>query len=279
MPARRLRSCLPPVMMRRQARAALDPQRAGALRAVELVRRQRQQVDAERPHVDRNLADRLHGVGVEQRAARVRERARAPAIGWIVPISLLACITDTSAVSSRQARLERRPGGRCRSRRPAGASCVQPRRASALSVFEHRLVLDGAGDQVPAARRLERLGGAAQREVVGLGAAAGEHDLGRLGADQRGRRPIAPRRAAALACWPKWWTLDALPKSSTSALRHRLGDRRVDGRRRVVVEIDAHRPDRSIVAFALSLSSKRTRQQNQALSYTGRTCCPADSRR
>ena len=62
---------------RQQARAALDPQRAGALRAVELVRRQRQQVDAERPHVDRNLAGRLHGVGVQQRAVLVRDRARA----------------------------------------------------------------------------------------------------------------------------------------------------------------------------------------------------------
>ena len=51
--------------------AALDPQRAGALRAVELVGRQREQIDAERPHVDRNLADRLHGVGVHQRAALV----------------------------------------------------------------------------------------------------------------------------------------------------------------------------------------------------------------
>ena len=38
---------------------------------------QRQQVDAERAHVDRNLADRLHGVGVHQRAALVRDRARA----------------------------------------------------------------------------------------------------------------------------------------------------------------------------------------------------------
>ena len=55
-------------------RAALDPERARALRPVELVRRERQQIDAERAHVDRNLADRLHGVGVHQRAALVRDR-------------------------------------------------------------------------------------------------------------------------------------------------------------------------------------------------------------
>ena len=40
---------------------------------------------------------------------------------------------------------------------------------------QHRLVLDGGGDQVFAAGRLERLGRAAQREIVGLGAAAGEY--------------------------------------------------------------------------------------------------------
>ncbi len=55
-PARRFRSCLPPVRIGCMPRAALDPQRAGALRPVELVRRQRQQIDAERADVDRNLA-------------------------------------------------------------------------------------------------------------------------------------------------------------------------------------------------------------------------------
>jgi hypothetical protein len=38
------------------------------------VPRDRQQIDAERAHVDRNLAGALHGVGMEQRAALVRER-------------------------------------------------------------------------------------------------------------------------------------------------------------------------------------------------------------
>ena len=54
--------------------AALDPQRARALRAVELVGRQREEINAERADVDGNLPDRLHGVGVEQGAVLVRER-------------------------------------------------------------------------------------------------------------------------------------------------------------------------------------------------------------
>ncbi len=49
-------------------------------------------------------------------------------------------------------------------------------------------MLDGAGDQVAAAGGLERLGGTAHGEVVGLGAPAGEHDLGGVAADQGGSR-------------------------------------------------------------------------------------------
>ena len=57
-------------------RAAPDPERAGAFRAVELVRRQRQQIDAERLDVDRDLAHRLHGVGVHERAVLVCDRGQ-----------------------------------------------------------------------------------------------------------------------------------------------------------------------------------------------------------
>jgi len=55
----------------RHPRASLDPQGAGPFGPVELVRRQRQQVDAERAHVHGNLADRLNGVGVDQHAPLV----------------------------------------------------------------------------------------------------------------------------------------------------------------------------------------------------------------
>ena len=83
-PARRLRSCRPPVD---RAAAAARPRRIhsapDALRAVELVRRDRQQVDAERLDVDRDLAGGLHRVGVEQRAAaRARARRARRSAGW-----------------------------------------------------------------------------------------------------------------------------------------------------------------------------------------------------
>ena len=179
-------------------RAALDPQRAGALRAVELVRRQRQQIDAERADVDRDLADRLHRVGVHQRAALVRDRAR-------VRRSAESCRSRCSRASPRRAPCRRRWRRAARSGETTPdvidrESVVrQPRRASALQRVQHRLVFDRARDQMPASGRLERLGGAADREVVRLGAAAREHDLRRIGVDQgRDRRPRLVQRAP----WP-----------------------------------------------------------------------------
>ena len=54
--------------------------------------------------------------------------------------------------------------------------------------------------EVPAAGGLERLGDAAEREVVGLGAAAREDDLGRLGRRSGRRRLSRASSSAALAC-------------------------------------------------------------------------------
>ncbi len=55
------------------AGAALDPERSRSLWTVELVRRERQQVDAQRPDVDGNFPDGLHRIGMEHGAARVRD--------------------------------------------------------------------------------------------------------------------------------------------------------------------------------------------------------------
>ena len=44
-------------------------------------------------HVHRNLARRLHAVGVEQRPRPRARSARSPRIGWITPSSLFTCIT------------------------------------------------------------------------------------------------------------------------------------------------------------------------------------------
>ena len=75
-----------------------------ALRGVQLVPGDGQQVDAERVHVERDLADRLRGVGVDERRRARAPRAAISAMGWSVPTSLLACMTLTSTVPGSIAR-------------------------------------------------------------------------------------------------------------------------------------------------------------------------------
>ena len=199
-PARRLRSCLPPVIV-------------GCIRVPRLIH------SAPAPFGPLNLCaesdsrstpsartstgilpDRLHRVGVHQRAVLVRDRARAPR-----PAE--SCRSRCWRASPRRARCRRRSpraadrARRCRMRSTGSSVVRQPRRASALQRVEHRFVLDAAGDQMAASGRLERLGGAANREVVRLGAAAREHDLRRIAVDQRGdrRSRVVERRLGLLA--------------------------------------------------------------------------------
>ena len=62
------------------------------------------EVDAQRFHVDGNLAERLNAIDVHA-GRRPRGRWRAiSAIGCMVPSSLLACMMETSTVSGRRAR-------------------------------------------------------------------------------------------------------------------------------------------------------------------------------
>ena len=78
-----------------------DVQRADALRALELVGAEREQVDAERLDVEVDVRRGLDGVDVEAgRPCGVRTRAAISAIGWIVPTSLLASMIETRIVLS-----------------------------------------------------------------------------------------------------------------------------------------------------------------------------------
>ena len=101
------------------------------------------------------------------------------------------------------------------------------------------LVLDAARNEVPAARRFERLGRAAEGEVVGLGAAAREDDLRRFRADQRadlGARLVQARLRALAEMMDARRVAEILRQHA----RHRLGHLRRHGGRRVVIEVDTH---------------------------------------
>jgi len=63
------------------------------------VRRHGEEVDVHRLHVERELADPLGGVGVEEDALLARHLSISP-IGLMVPISLLANMMETSSVLS-----------------------------------------------------------------------------------------------------------------------------------------------------------------------------------
>jgi hypothetical protein len=90
------------VHLRGEAHAGLGAphvEGADALGAVHLVRGDRREVDAHGLHVELGLADALHGVAVQQHAALLAE-APISAMGWMVPTSLLASITETRMVLS-----------------------------------------------------------------------------------------------------------------------------------------------------------------------------------
>jgi hypothetical protein len=110
--------------------------------------------------------------------------------------------------------------------------------AKCLDRVEDRFVLDRAGYQVPPVSALQRVGGTAYREIVALGAPAGEHDLGRIGADQRRRRAagVVDHRLGALA---EVVNARRVAEILPQGCRHRVGDRGVDGSGGVVVEVYA----------------------------------------
>ena len=135
-----------------------------------------------------------------------RQTAASSAMGWIVPVSLLARITETSRASGRRAA-------------PQGLGVDEPPAVDGEAVDAHPFPLQGPGGlspprRAPAARGSPAPRGpagpllaqdAVQGQVVRLGPRAGEDDLPRPGADQAGRllpcplhrRPRPLRRTSA----------------------------------------------------------------------------------
>ncbi|EDT38009.1 hypothetical protein BamMEX5DRAFT_6215 [Burkholderia ambifaria MEX-5] len=161
---------------------AAHEQRADALGAIHLVRGHRQQVDAERTHVDRRLAERLRGVDVQQRARRMHDaRDRADVR------------QRAELVVDEHQRHEARIGANRRGDGVDGDFAVGGRaqvsgRHPALRQVRHRvedgLVFDAARDQVALVGGGLRV--ALQREVVRFGGARRPDDLVGVRADQCG---------------------------------------------------------------------------------------------
>jgi len=206
-----------------------------ALRAVELVGGERDEVEPERLHVQRDLARRLRRVAVEEHAAPLRE-----------PPQLRQRLHDADLVvgvhhRQQDGAIAERPrhvvgvDEAIRPHREAGhvkALALEPR-----ARVQDRAVLGRDGQDVVAALA-EEPRHTLEREVVGLGRAAREDDLAGGGADER--RHLLPRRLHGLARAP---AEDVLLAGGVAELlrepgRHRREDLRVDRRRGVVVHVD-----------------------------------------
>ena len=220
---------------RRQADAAPHVERADALGRVELVAGDREQIDAERRHVDRHLADAT----ARRRCGRGRRR-RAPARRPRRP---------AAACRSRSGRGSRSPGRswrRSRSARSTGSTtpsapartrrtvrpCALSRRAQQASVAGCSIAV------VTIAAVRARSGDAADREVARLGAAAGEDDLVRARAPISAATSARAASTAARAARPRRLSEEGLPNAAPQEGQHRVAHLGRDRCRRVEVEID-----------------------------------------
>ena len=234
-PPRRRRSCGPPRTSAGSGMARAVDQEARALRPVQLVRRSREQVRAERDGIERELPDRLRGVQVERHAARVRELGELRRVLHDAGLVVGEDHAEQRGVVAQRGRdgLGVEPAVRVH-RHARDGDALRLERAQRL--LDGGVLDRGRHDVAPRARREH----AAQRRVVRLGGARGEEHLARRGAEQlrdllaralerRARRGALGVRAGRIA------------PALAQRRRHGVHDLRAHRRGGVVVQIDAHR--------------------------------------
>ncbi len=185
-PARKPRSWPPPRISgsARWMSSLRAHQRADALRAADLVRRQRQKIGAERRDIAGDPPGRLHGIDMEQAAARMHDRGR---LRDRLHHAGLVIREHQRDQRPRRFRDGRRPAprGRCGRRRRPGISSIAsrgnrpPARTEACSMAESKSRERGRFSACGLDRRR-------QRQHIGFGAARGEKHVARPRPDQRG---------------------------------------------------------------------------------------------
>ena len=168
-------------------RLAAHEQGADALGAVELMRRQAQEIDVVAPHVHVNLADALRRVGVERHAALATEGADGTDVVQHADLVVGMHDGDDGRVVPDGVRHERRRDQAFRIRGEIGdvhAQAFEPRAG-----VQHGLVLVTRRHHMLPAHRLDH---ALDGQVVGLGGAGGPDDLARVCMDER--RHLGARR-------------------------------------------------------------------------------------
>src|SRR5580658_9429707 len=214
--------------------APANIQRADALRAINLVAADGQQVDVVFLHVHRNLAYSLHAVHGEENAVFLGDFADFG--DRIDHTNLVVGVHDGDQDGGR-------PDG--------GFQLIQVDAPiflhrqvgdfkalffEALARVQHSLVLDGLRDDV-IALFAEHLRDALDHQVVGLGRTAGENDLFRRGANQRSnlltrrfdRFLAGPAEAVIAAC--------GIAKLLGEIRQHRFHDARIHRRGCVIIHV------------------------------------------
>ncbi len=215
--------------------ALLHVQGADALRSVDLVPGEREEVDVQLLHVDRNPADRLRGVRMEEHAATVCDphqvRYRLDRAGLVV------CHHDGDEQGvGPQLRLEIvRPDPAVpvhRQVRHVEAEGLQP-----SAGLDHGRVLDGGDDDVPLPAVPVGKRQPLDDRVVRLRAAAGERDPPRRAVEQPCDAPPCGFNAEFCRL-PLPVDARRVPGVVLGIRRHRLPDLGIERGRRVVVQVD-----------------------------------------
>ena len=217
-------------------------QRSHALRPVDFVRAHRHQIDVVLYDVDRNLAHGLHPVGMEQDAFLMRDFAdfadRLDHADFVVGIHER---NQDRLVRDRIAQHVQIHQTVAFHRQIAYAVAVL---FELLASVQHRFMLGRYGDDVIALFRVH-LGYTLDRQVVGLGRAAGEDDFFGCRANQI--RNLLPRVIHRFLRFPAEAVIAAgrVPELFHEKGHHGLDDPGVDGRRRMIIKINGRLHRRS----------------------------------
>ena len=215
--------------------APANVERAYTLGPVDLVRGQGHDIDVVGEDVDRDLAHRLHAIGVEDHAALMAEGADLA--DGLDDADLVVRVHDRDQdglVSHRGLQILERdqPVGLDGQVGDPVAGLLQP-----LAGIEHRLVLGHLGDDVVAAL-LVHLGNALERQVVRLGGAGGKDNL--LGGRADQLRDLLARALDTLLRLPAKPVIAAggVTELAGKVGQHRVEHARVKRGSRVVVHVD-----------------------------------------
>ena len=210
-----------------------DVERADPFRRVELMTGNRQQIDAERVHIDRHLADRLRRIGMDDRAIGLRELRNLGKRLQRADLVLRMDDGDERGVSidlrRHLAKIDT-PGTV-----DADTDDIEAFPLQTDARHGRSGMLDRRGNDP--APRSGRSGDTTDRVVAGLRPAAGENDLIGTRADQRGN--LAARRLNRIPCPPA----ESIGARRVAELLAEVGQHRLEhlarhGGCRVEIEID-----------------------------------------